>query len=241
MKIIKSYIIRPDGDLTPAVCSKCLESKPPLDYYLHSKREDGFLRYRPTCKACRIKGGRKNWPRPKHSKFIESGKQECKICGIEKTLSEYYKKGCFTDGTQKYQNRCKSCILELSKKIHIKQYPSTTKKRSDSPKNFITTIINKASRRKTHLGFDIDIMYLLEIYSAQKGLCAISGVLMTHKAGQGRVNTNISIDRIDSSRGYLKNNIQLVCDMVNRMKSNMSQTEFVGWCKHIVKAENEKI
>jgi len=57
---------------------------------------------------------------------------------------------------------------------------------------------------------------------------------MTYKAGSGRVNTNISIDRIDSSIGYVRGNVQFVCDVVNRMKQDLPQKELLMWCKRIL-------
>lgn len=59
---------------------------------------------------------------------------------------------------------------------------------------------------------------------------------MTYSAGAGRVNTNISIDRIDSSVGYVRGNVQFVCDVVNRMKQDLSQTDLMLWCNRIIKA-----
>jgi len=57
---------------------------------------------------------------------------------------------------------------------------------------------------------------------------------MTYIAGSGRVNTNISIDRIDSSVGYVRGNVQFVCDVVNRMKQELLQEELLLWCKRIL-------
>jgi hypothetical protein len=55
-------------------------------------------------------------------------------------------------------------------------------------------------------------MYLWE---KQKGLCALTGIPMTYKFYEGRVNTNLSVDRIDSAKGYSKDNVQLVCMAAN--------------------------
>ena len=55
---------------------------------------------------------------------------------------------------------------------------------------------------------------------------------MTYVAGSGRV--NISIDRIDSSVGYVRGNVQFVCDVVNRMKQELIQEELLLWCKRIL-------
>lgn len=71
-------------------------------------------------------------------------------------------------------------------------------------------------------------------YNAQQGLCAISGIPLAYQAGMGRVPTNISIDRIDNGKGYVRDNVQLVCDAVNRMKQDFSQANFIQWCGTIV-------
>jgi hypothetical protein len=62
---------------------------------------------------------------------------------------------------------------------------------------------------------------------------------MTYLAGSGRTLTNISIDRIDSSKGYLRGNVQFVCDIVNRMKSSMTQEELLFWCRKILGKADE--
>ena len=57
---------------------------------------------------------------------------------------------------------------------------------------------------------------------------------MTYLAGKGRVNTNISIDRIDSAVGYVRGNVQFVCDVVNRMKQDLPQSEMFIWCRRVL-------
>jgi len=76
---------------------------------------------------------------------------------------------------------------------------------------------------------------LLEIYEEQEGKCALTGIKLTYIRGQGKVKTNISIDRIEAGGPYVRENIQLVCSIVNRMKSNMSDDELRWWCKAISK------
>jgi hypothetical protein len=234
MQRFNAYIIRAAGDDSPAFCAKCGQDKPPSAYYVHSKRQDGATRYRPYCKACRVKGGRKNWARPVHSAILAADVQTCKICNVDKPLSEFYANGCFADGTKKYRSRCKICVLTRAKQDQPKWYATKAQRRSASPKNFISGILNHAAKRKQHLGFDLDLVYLLQLYTQQQGRCALSGVEMTYKAGSGRVNTNISIDRIDSSIGYVRGNVQFVCDVVNRMKQDLPQKELLMWCKRIL-------
>jgi hypothetical protein len=57
---------------------------------------------------------------------------------------------------------------------------------------------------------------------------------MTYVAGSGRITTNISLDRIDSSVGYVRGNVQFVCNVVNRIKQELLQEELLLWCKRIL-------
>jgi hypothetical protein len=61
---------------------------------------------------------------------------------------------------------------------------------------------------------------------------------MTMILGEGVVNTNASIDRIDSSKGYVVDNIQFVCRIANTAKSDLSQEDFINLCKTIINNQN---
>jgi hypothetical protein len=45
--------------------------------------------------------------------------------------------------------------------------------------------------------------------------------------------TNVSIDRIDSTKGYTIDNVQLVCVVLNIAKSNLPQNDYIDWCKKV--------
>lgn len=82
---------------------------------------------------------------------------------------------------------------------------------------------------------DVTIDDLLAIWSKQDGRCAISGIPMTCIKGMGyQVPTNVSIDRIDSSIGYLRDNVELVCWAVNCMKNRLTKEELLLFCKLII-------
>lgn len=78
--------------------------------------------------------------------------------------------------------------------------------------------------------------YMLEMYHKQQGLCAITGVPMTFvkEVGAAKCHTNLSIDQITASGGYVKGNIQLVCAVVNTMKWTLTETELRWWCERIL-------
>lgn len=73
--------------------------------------------------------------------------------------------------------------------------------------------------RGTIYSVTIDLMDLVEMYNAQKGCCAISGIPFdvgpSRESARRRNPFRPSIDRIDSMRGYELANVRLVCAAVN--------------------------
>lgn len=98
---------------------------------------------------------------------------------------------------------------------------------------------SKQRAKKRNIYNDIIIDDLYELWNIQNGKCAISGIELTTESYNGRVNTNVSIDRIDSTKGYTKLNIQLVCSAVNMMKGALSTDELIFFCKNILKQNNK--
>lgn len=75
----------------------------------------------------------------------------------------------------------------------------------------------------------INYEFLCEMWDRQDGRCAVTGVPMTHIKGIGYVATNVSVDRIHNDRGYERDNVRLVCRVVNFMKNTMSDREMMQW------------
>ena len=63
------------------------------------------------------------------------------------------------------------------------------------------------------------------------GKCALSGFKLTIVRNSP---FKASLDRIDSSKGYIKGNIQVVAKCVNIAKNNLSQKDFIKMCKSVV-------
>lgn len=61
-------------------------------------------------------------------------------------------------------------------------------------------------------------------------ICYYSGIELTFKRGE--FNT-LSLDRLDSSKGYEKGNVVFSSVTANYMKSELSQEEFISMCKKI--------
>jgi hypothetical protein len=83
--------------------------------------------------------------------------------------------------------------------------------------------------KKRKIDFDITIEDVLKVYLDQGKVCSLSGIPI----GWTRMEKshNISIDRINSDKGYTTDNIQLVYPKINMMKFTYSQDEFIDMCK----------
>jgi hypothetical protein len=98
----------------------------------------------------------------------------------------------------------------------------------------------KHQAKQRNIEFDITIEYVYELYEKQNNKCAISGVeIKLNKNYEGKKSLNsASLDRIDSSLGYIEGNVQWVHKTVNMMKNNMTEKDFIEWCKNIVEYNN---
>lgn len=70
--------------------------------------------------------------------------------------------------------------------------------------------------------------------------CALTGLPIIIVGGKNNTKqTTASPDRIDSTKEYELNNIQYVHKIINYMKMDLSQEDFIQFCKLVV--EHQKI
>jgi hypothetical protein len=104
-----------------------------------------------------------------------------------------------------------------------------------------TYLRNRAKTRNIPLSEDMEHKALGDLFEKQNGLCALSGLPMTwadenkHANDGSRRGTNIAVDRIDPNGPYSMQNIRLVCERANKMKSNNTDDDLYFWCTQIAK------
>ena len=151
----------------------------------------------------------------------------CSNCKKEKSYSEFHAKAESSDG---HSSWCKDCREKWQKIIYPKKKIKDNERLSKNPDNFLKHWLSDKRKNSRHpVDDDITLDYLMDLWKKQKGLCALSQQPMTHMKGKGRVYTNVSVDRIDSSTNYRKGNLQLVCYMFNLWKGTLSNEEFKNW------------
>ena len=93
----------------------------------------------------------------------------------------------------------------------------------------------KNGAKYRNYSWDISIEYGWNLFLQQRGICALSGLPIDFapKITQPSIKT-ASLDRIDSSIGYVENNIQWVHKDVNLMKGDLSNQDYIHWCSLIV-------
>jgi hypothetical protein len=84
-----------------------------------------------------------------------------------------------------------------------------------------------------HRGYlwDLTPEYILDLYKEQNKLCALTGWPIGWP--EKGLTSTVSIDRIDSSEGYLIGNVQLLHKDVNMAKQKYSQEYFISLCEAV--------
>lgn len=84
----------------------------------------------------------------------------------------------------------------------------------------------------SHLDFQLDISDIREQWNKQNGKCFYTDIPipLANNFTEIYEHNMASVDRIDSSVGYTKGNIQLTTKDINFMKQSLSDEEFIRLC-----------
>ena len=91
------------------------------------------------------------------------------------------------------------------------------------------------------LQFTISIEYIWDLFLKQDRKCALSGLPIHFPSRFSDTrNKTASLDRIDSSKGYIEGNVQWVHKNINVMKLDFKEDVFIDYCERIMKNANVK-
>lgn len=142
----------------------------------------------------------------------------CKCgCGFETLIGGQQ----LRDGTY---NRCKLCCEHQSWRGY-----------EEMSKSFLSRL--KLTAEKRDIVFAVSPQYIWGLFLKQDRRCALSGILLSFGTPRKRKLQDItaSLDRIDSTKGYVRGNVQWLHKEVNFLKNDFTEKELLRWCELIYK------
>jgi len=147
----------------------------------------------------------------------------------------------------------RSCSVTIKNKefpnINLKQLiPDNRRDEYTSFRFFMKVVKQREINTKYRLGKcnNIDLKYLKELWENQEGICPITGwnLVLPHSTEGWKTKRNskrASLDRIDSSKGYMRGNVRFISFMANIARSNMEDEELIKFCDAVTrKNKNDK-
>jgi hypothetical protein len=156
--------------------------------------------------------------RKNEKKLISVVCSKCKS-SFQKDLKEYNRQ------IRKNQNYNFFCSLNCSNS-KLDEYSSF--------RNFISTAKKNAKQKK--LEFNLDVEFLKELWETQSGKCfytKLPMLLFPTKSKNEFKPESASLDRVDSSKGYIKGNVRFVCLTINYAKNSFDEKDFVKFLDKI--------
>lgn len=152
--------------------------------------------------------------------------RKCPRCHLMKPLSDYLCRGNDAHSIKmnrvgEHYGRCKTCRHS---------------ERDGDPRLFLATLINGSHARRTLSGpTKITTDHLLHVLQMQRGICPLTGLKLSFTRGSGRVWTNASIDRIDTTIGYEQGNVRLVTYWANLARNSLDDDDFIYFCSLVAR------
>lgn len=106
-------------------------------------------------------------------------------------------------------------------------------------KHLRANLARASNRGKESREIQVSLDYVYHVGASQDFLCAMTGQEMEFTRGgqwwlgQWCNPNSCTIDRIDSTKGYVKGNIQLVTWRANCLKRSIDNDEFIDFCKDV--------
>lgn len=197
-------------------CWICKEEKELNNSFFNKDSTDSYG-FQKSCKECQKK---------KSAEYRKKNKEY-----FDKKNKEHYNKGDNKKRYEKYRDNFLRKKAEYDTSLRGKMY------------NLLEAARSRAKRK--NIDIDIDIEFLLELYEKQKGRCALTNIEFTFERNSNGVKNflpyNPSIDRIDSKKGYTKDNVRLLLVIMNLSLNNFGEDCFYKVCKAFISKKEGRV
>ena len=171
--------------------------------------------------------------------YMKTTTVNCNNCNIqfEKRNADYNR----SQKLSKPHFCCRRCSIISSNQHLTKEQKVNRYKRIQGCKHARTTdelspfrkVLLKVKMRSSKCKYEntnLDLMYLKKLWDDQQGICPYTGIKMILPKSTSENNNlqslkKASLDRIDSSKGYVIGNVEFVCRAINYAKNSFSKKE----------------
>ncbi len=159
------------------------------------------------------------------------GERVCPLCGCKRLTGRW-------DAINNPNRLCRSCATKEKAKEQFKLNGHFY--RWKGSKYFGGKLLWQWKKNAMDRKFEWDVSYdyLDRLYEKQRGICLLSGEILSFDVGDSN---RISLDRIDSEMGYIEGNVQFVTKIINMAKQNLSDDKFIELCNAVCEFHPEKI
>lgn len=167
---------------------------------------------------------------------MTSAGKMCLICKEIVELNNFHKNSNRKDGLAA---NCKECAKSISREWYSNNRErgiANAKRRKEKHRyDHQERLYNAAKDRSTGNGkaFDITKEDVIIVDT-----CPVLGIPLSYTGGKASA-SSYSLDRIDSSKGYVKGNVQVISRKANAMKNNASKEELIAFAKWVMKTFEE--
>ncbi len=196
-------------------CKKCSKVKPLDQYYFSSGK------YEAQCKDCRRAAIlNKNHARAKTNTVVDqTGVKHCATCQTTKPKLEFSLRRGAIDGLS---SDCKTCANSRVKAYYRSEVGLTSHLASRAQSDRI--------KERTGQDCELDRAFIAELLEKQDGKCVLSGMKMLADQDSSvgsRGYMKPSVDRVDSRKGYTKDNVRLILSCLNQAKGPWTDAELL--------------
>ena len=164
----------------------------------------------------------------------------CVICSVKflRTKGEVNRNAKI--GRQLYCSRTcagKGNIVNISR--DKRHHPENLRRKFSDEYSIFRVFMHRIIGRKRKHECNLTLEDLKHQWEIQKGICSYTGWKLTTPKNTGDVRpltpSMASLDRIDSSKGYLKGNIEFVSFMAQCAKNNFNKNDVFDFCLAVSK------
>ena len=175
----------------------------------------------------------------KEAHDYQSGKV-CSTCKEHKSFSEYYSHSTCKDGLNP---KCKSCHNEWDGRCKFKKWFRSHK--SHARKRNVESTIEPTDIPGVKIGETIHIDKRGRKHKSWEAVeypkvCPVLGIELDWNVKiNGGQDNSPSLDRIDSTKGYIPGNVMIMSKLANAMKSNATSEHLVRFSKYMLLEHGE--